>query len=36
MQCFYVVGTMTEYPLRRGVCLWKFANAVSVSDWDLA
>ena len=35
MQCLYVAGTLTECPLRKGVCLWEVKNAVFVRGWDL-
>ena len=34
MQCLYVAGTMTEYPLCRCVHLWEVKNAVLVCVRD--
>ena len=30
----YVAGTMTDCPLKRGVCLWEVKNSTFVCGWD--
>ena len=34
IQHLYVAGTMTDCPLKRGVCSWEVKNSAFVCGWD--